>query len=31
MFIKTIFKNLKKVKKIRNDVLKCNLYLYFLK
>ena len=30
MFIKTIFENSKKVKIIRNYVLKYNLYLYFL-
>ena len=30
MFIKTIFKNSKKVKRFRNYVVKCNLYLYFL-
>ena len=29
MFIKTTFKDSKKVKRIRNYVLKCNLYLYF--
>ena len=30
MFIKTIFKDSKKLKRIRNYVLKCNLYLHFL-
>ena len=30
MFIKTTFKDSNKVKIIRNYVLKCNLYLYFL-
>ena len=30
MFIQKIFKNSKKVKRIRNYVQKCNLYLYFL-
>ena len=30
MFIKKTFKGLKKVKRIRNYVFKCNLYLYFL-
>ena len=30
MFIKTIFKNSKNSKKIRNYVPKWNLYLYFL-
>ena len=30
MFIKTTFKDLKKVKRIRNYALKRNLYLYFL-
>ena len=30
MFIKTTFKDSKKVKRIRNYVLKCNLYLYFM-
>ena len=30
IFIKTIFKESKIVKRIRNYVLKCNLYLYFL-
>ena len=30
MFIKTIFKDSKKLKRIRNYVLKCNLYLYLL-
>ena len=30
MFIKKTFKRLKKVKRIRNYVFKCNLYLYFL-
>ena len=30
MFIKTIFKDSIKVKRIRNHVLKCNLYLYSL-
>ena len=30
MFINTIFKNSKKVKRIRNYVSKCNQYLYFL-
>ena len=30
MFIKTIFKDSKKVRRIRNYVSKCNLYLYFL-
>ena len=29
-FIKQIFKDLRKAKRIRNYVLKCNLYLYFL-
>ena len=29
-FIKTTLKDSKKVKRIRNYVLKCNLYLYFL-
>ena len=31
MFIKTIFKDSKKAKRIRNYVLICNLYIYFLK
>ena len=30
MFIKIIFKDSRKVKRIRNYVSKCNLYLYFL-
>ena len=30
MFIKTILKDSEKVKRIRNYVLKCNLYMYFL-
>ena len=30
IFVKTIFKDSKKVKRIRNYVPKCNLYLYFL-
>ena len=30
MFIKKIFKDSRKVKRIRNYVSKCNLYLYFL-
>ena len=30
MFIKTMFKDSRKVKRIRNYVSKCNLYLYFL-
>ena len=30
IFIRTIFKDSKKVKIIRNYVSKCNLYLYFL-
>ena len=30
MFIKTTFTDSKKVKRISNYVLKCNLYLYFL-
>ena len=30
MIIKTTFKDSKKIKIIRNYVLKCNLYLYFL-
>ena len=30
IFIKTTFKNQKKVKRIRNYALKYNLYLYFL-
>ena len=30
MFIKTTFKDSKKVKIIKNYALKCNLYLYFL-
>ena len=30
IFIKTIFKDSKKVKRIRNYVSKCSLYLYFL-
>ena len=30
VFIKTIFKDSKKVKRIRNYVSKCNLFLYFL-
>ena len=29
-FIKQIFKDSRKAKRIRNYVLKCNLYLYFL-
>ena len=29
-FIKTIFEDSRKVKRIRNYVSKCNLYLYFL-
>ena len=29
-FIKRTFKDSEKVKRIRNYVLKCNLYLYFL-
>ena len=31
MFIKTTFKDPKKVKRIRYYVLKCNLYMHFLK
>ena len=30
MFIQTTFKDSKKIKRIRNYVLKCNLHLYFL-
>ena len=30
MFIKTIFKKSRKIKRIRNYVSNCNLYLYFL-
>ena len=30
MFIKKIFKDSRKVKRIRNYVSKCNFYLYFL-
>ena len=30
MFVKTYFKGQNIVEKIRNYVLKCNLYLYFL-
>ena len=30
MFIKTVFEDSKKVKKIRNYAPKCNLNLYFL-
>ena len=30
IFIKTIFKDSKTVKRTRNYVLKCHLYLYFL-
>ena len=30
MIVQTIFKDSKKFKRIRNYVLKCNLYLYFL-
>ena len=30
ILIKTTFKDSSKVKRIRNCVLKCNLYLYFL-
>ena len=30
MFIKTIIKDLKIVKRIRNYIPECNLYLYFL-
>ena len=30
IFTKTIFKDTKKVKRIRSYVPKCNLYLYFL-
>ena len=30
MFIKKIFQDSRKVKRIRNYVPKCNLYLYFL-
>ena len=30
MFIKTSFKDSKKVKRTRSHVLKCSLYLYFL-
>ena len=30
MFLKTIFKDSIQIKKIRNYVSKCNLYLYFL-
>ena len=30
MFIKTTFRNSNKIKRIRNYVSKCNLYLYFL-
>ena len=29
-FIKEIFKDLRKTKRVRNYLLKCNLYLYFL-
>ena len=29
LFIKTTFKDSKKVKRIRNYVLKCNIYPYF--
>ena len=29
-FIKTIFKDSRKVKRIRNFISKCNLYMYFL-
>ena len=29
VFIKTTFKDPNKLKRIRNNVLKCNLYLYF--
>ena len=31
MFIKTTFKDPQKVKKIRNNVSKCNLYQYFMR
>ena len=31
MFIKKIFKDLRKVRRIRNYISKCNLYLYFLR
>ena len=30
IFIKAIFKNSRKIKRIRNYVSNCNLYLYFL-
>ena len=30
IFVKTIFKDSKKVKRIRNYVSKCNLHLHFL-
>ena len=30
MFIKRIFQDSRKIKRIRNNVSKCNLYLYFL-
>ena len=30
MFIKKIFKDSRKLKRIRNYISKCNLYLYFL-
>ena len=30
MFIKTFFKDSKKIKRNRNYASKCNLYLYFL-
>ena len=30
MFIKAVFKDLTKIKRIRNYVPKCNMYLYFL-
>ena len=29
MFVETTFKDPNKVKRVRNYVLKCNLYLYF--
>ena len=30
MFIKRIFQDSRKIKRIRNNVSKCNLYMYFL-
>ena len=30
IFIETTFKNSSKVKRIRNNALKCNFFLYFL-